>query len=100
MNEITYSEENYLSIIGIVKNISILNNLDDATLSTLQNEVIRFKKYSSKQIFDILKDRISIGLKAGIISDEILTMISELATESGDMRMALKILKNLVSRKV
>ena len=96
LNEKRLSNKHYLSIIAIVKDFISLNNLDDATLSTLQNEVIKFNKYNSNQIFDILKDRIEIGLKPGSISDENIRLIASLAVKKGDMRKALKILKNAV----
>ena len=62
VNEMQLSNETYLSFIGIVKNIISLKNLDDATVSSLQNEVIRFKKYTEPQIQEILRDRIDTCL--------------------------------------
>ncbi len=64
--------------------------------SSLQNEVIRFKKYSESQILDILKERIEIGLRPGIIDESVLKLISSLTSVSGDMRKSLKLLKDAV----
>lgn len=96
VNEMYFSSDFYLSFIGIVKNILSLKNLDDATVSSLQNEVIRFKQYTQSQIQDIIRDRIEIGLKPGILDDSIQEIISSLTSVSGDIRIALKLLKNAV----
>jgi len=65
-------------------------------VSSLQNEVIRFKKYTENQIMEIIQDRIEVGLKPGIIDESVLKAISSISSTSGDMRTALKILKNAV----
>jgi cell division control protein 6 len=96
VNEMQFSSESYLSFVGIVKDIVSLKNLDDATVSSLQNEVIRFRKYTECQIQEILRDRTGLGLKPGIIDDSILQVVSSLTSVSGDMRIALKILKSAV----
>jgi Cdc6-like AAA superfamily ATPase len=96
INEINFSQQFYLSFIGIVKDILSLKNLDDATISSLQNEVIRFKKYSESQIFDILAERIKMGLKPGIVDESVLKLISTITSVSGDMRKSLKLLKDAV----
>ncbi|MBN2154956.1 MAG: AAA family ATPase [Candidatus Lokiarchaeota archaeon] len=95
-NEMTFSEVSHLSLIGIVKDLLTLRNLDNATVSTLQNEVIRFKKYTEKQIMEILRDRAELGLKPGVVDDSILFIISSLSSISGDMRKALNLLRNAV----
>ena len=96
INEMNFSSQFYLSFIGIVKDIISLKNLDDATISSLQNEVIRFKKYSKSQILDILTERIETGLKPGTVDESVLKTISSLTSVSGDMRTSLKLLKNAV----
>lgn len=94
LNENNLDQNIPLSIIGVVKNTANLCNLDEATLSTLQNEILKFKKYSSDQIFDILKDRANVGLAPGVASDEILKMISDIVSKTGDVRTAIRLLKN------
>jgi len=81
-----------LSIIGIIRDISCLNNLDESTLSTLQSNIIHFNKYSKNQIIDILKSRVKISIKPNVIDYNIIDMISNLVYKSGDMRKALDIL--------
>ncbi|MHA1285106.1 MAG: Cdc6/Cdc18 family protein [Promethearchaeota archaeon] len=81
-----------LSIIGIVRDISTLNNLDNSTLSTLQKNILKFNNYSKKQIFDILKYRASLSIKENVIQDKILYMITDIVAETGDIRQGLNLL--------
>jgi len=96
INENRDDKNYYISIIGIVKDLGLLRNFDDAIRSTLQNEVIHFRKYNVNEIFDIIMDRVKIGLKDGVISHKLVKVICELSKDSGDIRKALKILKNAV----
>jgi len=92
INDDTLKGDQRLSIIGIVRDISCLNNLDNSTISTLQRNIIKFKKYSKNQIFDILKYRVDISFKKNVISDDIIKMISENTFNSGDIRYGLNCL--------
>ncbi|MFX1237601.1 MAG: Cdc6/Cdc18 family protein, partial [Promethearchaeota archaeon] len=71
LNDDYYNKSQHLSIIGIVRDLSSLNNLDVSTQSTLQRNIIHFDPYTKKQIFEILKYRAGISLKDNIISDDI-----------------------------
>jgi cell division control protein 6 len=92
INDDTIKGEQRVSIIGIVRDISCLNNLDISTMSTLQRNIINFKNYSKNQILDILKYRTEISLKKNVISNEMLGMISEITNSTGDIRTGLNIL--------
>ena len=81
-----------LSIIGIIRDVSCLNNLDSSTLSTLQKNIVKFNEYSTEQIFDILKYRAELSLKNNAISDDLIQMISEIVFKDGDIRYGLNIL--------
>jgi cell division control protein 6 len=96
INELKSSDLSYISLIGVVKDLLSLRNLDEATISSLQNEVIRFKKYTENQIFEIIYERVVTGLKPGIIDDTVIRTIASLTSVSGDMRRALKIIRNAV----
>ena len=87
----TYAQQR-ISIIGIVRDISCLNNLDASTLSTLQKNIIEFKNYSREEIFDILKYRTKISLIERTISDNILEMITDLVHKKGDIRFGLNLI--------
>ncbi|MFX0106192.1 MAG: Cdc6/Cdc18 family protein, partial [Candidatus Hodarchaeota archaeon] len=92
INDDALKGDQRLSIIGIVRDISCLNNLDNSTLSTLQRNIIKFSKYSKDQIFDILKFRAEISLKKNILSDKLIEMISDLIFSTNDVRYGLNIL--------
>ena len=92
VNDDTIQSDQRLSIIGIVRDLSCLSNLDISTMSTLQTNIIDFKKYSRGQIFDILKYRADISLKKNVLSDKMITMISEITFNSSDVRCGLNII--------
>ena len=92
INDDSLSVQQRVSIIGIVRDISCLNNLDYSTASTLQRNIIKFSNYSKEQIFDILKYRAQLSLKKNIISDELIKMIVESTYLNGDIRYGLNIL--------
>jgi len=92
INDDSIKGDQRISIIGIVRDLSCLNNLDNSTMSTLQRNIIQFNKYSKDQIFDILKYRTEISLKENVLSDKIIEMISDITFDSGDIRYGLNIL--------
>ena len=92
INDDSLKGDQRISLIGIVREISCLNNLDNSTLSTLQRNIIKLKKYSRDQIFDILKYRAGISLKENILSDKLIEMISVITFNSDDVRYGLNII--------
>ncbi len=92
INDDNFKGEQRLSIIGIVRDLSCLNNLDNSTMSTLQRNILKFKNYTESQIFDILKYRSDDSLKKNVLSDKMIKMISEITANSGDIRHGLNII--------
>ncbi|MBY9007097.1 MAG: AAA family ATPase [Candidatus Lokiarchaeota archaeon] len=92
MYDDSYNCPQRISIIGIVRDLSCLNNLDSSTISTLQSNIIKFNTYSVEQIYDILKYRIKLSLKEDIINDDLLKMLSEITYDKGDLRYGLNVL--------
>ena len=92
INDDDLTSKQRISLIGIVRDVSELKNLDNSTLSTLQKNIIKFSKYERRQIYDILKYRAEISLKKNTISDEIIKMVAEIVYNSGDVRLGLNIL--------
>lgn len=80
------------SIIGIVKNLSCINDLDSGTLSTIQKNIIRFANYSRDQIFDIIKYRAGISLKKDVVSDDLINLVSDTTFIKGDIRYGVNLL--------
>ena len=92
INDDTLKGDRRISLIGIVRDISCLNNLDNSTMSTLQRNIIKFNKYSKDQIFDILKYRAGISLKKNVLSDKLIEMISAITFNTNDVRYGLNII--------
>ncbi len=92
LNDDSFNVPQRVSIIGILRDVSCINNLDNSTLSTLQRNIIKFENYTNEQIFDILKYRVEISLKRNTLSDELIEMISDLVSMKGDIRYGLNLL--------
>ncbi|MHA1917972.1 MAG: ORC1-type DNA replication protein [Candidatus Ranarchaeia archaeon] len=81
-----------VSFIGIVKNVNLIKKLDDSTTSTLQHNVLYFQNYTSNQLFDVLKARVKDALYHGVISNDTIRLISDIASEWGDARYSIELL--------
>lgn len=92
INDDSANVQQRVSIIGIVRDLSCLNNLDYSTISTMQRNIIKFSNYSKEQIFDILKYRAHLSLKENVLSKDQIKMIVESTYRIGDIRYGLNIL--------
>lgn len=92
LNDDSKNSTQRISIIGIVRDISCLSNLDSSTLSTLQRNIIKFNNYTNKQIFDILRYRADISLKENVITDKLVGLIADIVSKNGDIRYGLNLL--------
>lgn len=81
-----------LNLILITRNLDFLSEIDRSVQSTLLHNVIRFERYTSEQLYDIIKMRSSESIKEGAINEDVLYMIAEIAGSSGDARYALELL--------
>lgn len=82
-----------VTIVGISNKLSFKESLDSRTLSTLYEHELGFNPYNSNELSAILKDRAERGFKKGVISQETLGLAAAIAAkESGDARMALRII--------
>ena len=82
-----------LSIIGVGRSIPLdVEILDASTLSTLQRNLLRFEKYNSSALSDILRQRIAIAFEKDAVMDESLQLICDIASEHGDARYAIELL--------
>ncbi len=96
LNETNKNQRNYLSMITIVRDITLLNNLDKSTISTLQGNILTFKKYRNNQIFDILKERVKLALVEKTFPDKLIRYIADKIVDSGDIRKGMVIIRNSV----
>lgn len=71
---------------------------DHRTISRLHLSNLIFKPYDTDEIFDIIEDRASLGLKQGLISKDLIWEIAEFTAQyNGDARVAIKLLSQAAS---
>lgn len=82
-----------LSLICILRNPEQLEKLDPSTRSTLQHNLIYLKKYSDKELGNILNHRVELAFKPGTVSEETVYLAAKLAaSEEGNARYAIELL--------
>jgi len=82
-----------ISLIGILRETTLLNKLDSSTRSTLQNNIIQMDDYSETQLLDILNDRVATAFYDNAIYPETLDLVAESAAlHGGDARYAIELL--------
>ena len=84
-----------VSLIGISNDLRFPEYLDSRVLSSLSEEKVIFHPYTALQLQDILRRRISYGLKEGILEEPgVVNLCAALAArEEGDARRALDLLR-------
>jgi cell division control protein 6 len=82
-----------ISLLGIVRDLKLLDKLDASARSTLQRNLIELEKYSEPQLLDILNDRVAIAFEASAVPEDTVSLVAELArSESGNARFAIELL--------
>ncbi len=82
-----------VSIIGIVRDTTLLAMLDASTKSTMQRNVIQLEEYTQPQLLDILNDRVAGAFRDNAVPSQSIDLVAELATlEGGDARYAIELL--------
>jgi cell division control protein 6 len=82
-----------ISLIGVVRDLTLLERLDASARSTLQRNVVSLEKYSETQLSDILNDRVSMAFEPAALPEDTVRLIAELArSESGNARFAIELL--------
>jgi len=81
-----------LSLICILRELEYLQQLDRSTIDTLQRNIVKLDKYSSRELIDILKDRVNLAFKENIIADEPLQLVADIGGQSGDARYSIELL--------
>ena len=81
-----------ISLIGISRSPLFGYILDPSTWSTLQKNMLRFNRYNSRQLRDILNFRIKEAVLEGAVSSSTIDLIADIAGASGDARYALEVL--------
>ncbi|MCL5008701.1 MAG: AAA family ATPase [Candidatus Marsarchaeota archaeon] len=82
-----------ITIIGVSNKLSFKEELDPRSLSTLYENEIAFPPYNSSELSAILNDRVVKGFRPGVVDQASINLASAIAAkESGDARLALKII--------
>jgi cell division control protein 6 len=82
-----------LSLVCILRDVSVVDRLDPSTRSTLQSNVINLAEYSKQQLVDILSERVIMAFKPLAVPEETIDMIAELAhSENGNARFGIELL--------
>jgi len=81
-----------LSLICMLRELKYLEALDRSTVSTLQQNFIELKPYSSSELVAILKDRVSLAFKEGTVQDDTVEFAADVASANGDARYAIELL--------
>ena len=83
-----------VSLVGISNDLKFTEFLDPRVKSSLGEENIIFPPYDAGELQDILKQRVEIALKPGVLDDDVIPLCAALAAqEHGDARRALDLLR-------
>lgn len=86
--------DGWIGIIGISNDLHFKDFLDPRVLSSLGEEELVFKPYTSEELYDILRQRSEIAFRPGTIEEGTLRLCAALAAgEHGDARRALDLLR-------
>lgn len=80
-------------IFAVLSDIEFRYALDKNVNSVFIPQEIVFSPYTRNQMFDILKERVKIGFYPNVISNEILEQITDYASENGDLRIGIDLLR-------
>jgi archaeal cell division control protein 6 len=87
-------EGGWIGVIGISNDLHFKDFLDPRVLSSLGEEELVFKPYTSEELYDILKGRAEQAFQPGVLEDGALRLCAALAAgEHGDARRALDLLR-------
>jgi archaeal cell division control protein 6 len=82
-----------ITLIGISNRVSFKEELDPRSLSTLYENELVFPPYNSQELAAIVKDRVEKGFKPNVVDPACVSLAAAIAAkESGDARLALKII--------
>lgn len=93
LQEIRSGKPQRISVVFILRDLSLINKLDDSSKSTLQRNIIRLVKYGKNQLIDILNERVSTGFNLYTVNEDVISSIAEFGfSESGNARFAIDLL--------
>jgi cell division control protein 6 len=86
--------DSYVSVVGLSNDMVFIDNLDPRVRSSLSEEEIVFPPYNALQIQDILRQRVKLAFKEGVLEPGTIEKCAAYsAREHGDARRALELLR-------
>jgi len=84
-----------VGVITILSDLTLdmARDLTPQVQSVFLPEEIAFPQYSSEEIKDILKYRVRYGFMQGVISDELIDVVTGYTADTGDLRVGINMLK-------
>lgn len=93
LQETRLNQPQRVSLVCILRDLQSTEQLDASSKSTLQHNVIHLEKYSSRELVDILSERVRLAFQPDAVSEDIINLASELSSnESGNARFAIELL--------
>ena len=93
LQEMRQGKPQRLSFIFIMRDLKVIESLDESAKSTLQRSIISLERYGKPQLVDILNDRVAMAFEYGSVPEDVVDLISELAfTETGNARFGIELL--------
>jgi cell division control protein 6 len=93
LQEMRQGKPQRLSFIFIMRDLKVIEQLDESARSTLQRSIICLERYGKPQLVDILNDRVAMAFEYGAVPEDVVDLISELAfTETGNARFGIELL--------
>jgi len=80
-------------VIAVLSEPALNYVFDPRVGSVFQAEEVSFPLYSIGEIRDILKRRADLGFYPGVVSEEIIDLVSDLTERAGDLRVGIDLLK-------
>ena len=83
-----------ISLIGVSNDLIFVDNLDPRVKSSLSEEELIFPPYNAVQLQDILRERVQLAFRKGVIESGVIEKCAAYAArEHGDARRALELLR-------
>jgi len=77
----------------LISQKNVLSLLDDAALSTFKrSNEINLSKYNRDELYEIITQRVDLAFHKGIVLEDSITLIADIASEWGDARFAIELL--------
>ena len=93
LQEMRQGKPQRLSFIFIMRDLKVIQQLDDSARSTLQRSIISLERYGKPQLIDILSDRVKLAFELGAVTEDVMDLVAELAfSETGNARFGIELL--------